>query len=365
MQRVPNWARLSGVVLSGALSLTPLLMRGQTAAVKPAEEVYKNIQQLKGTPSDQLDPAMQFISASLGVSCDFCHVPGKFDADDKGAKKTARQMMAMTAMINKTSFGGRQQITCNSCHNGATHPAGVPAVESSAAPAPPAPAPPANAAQPTVDDILNKYITALGGADAIQKVTSRAMSGVILANGTATPIEVLTKAPNMRVTITHNGASGDSYTAFDGKAGWMGSTGRPGRPMSEASSAASSLDAEFSLALHLKELYPQLRRGRAETLNGFLCNVLTGQAPGRPSIRLYFEQETGLLVRMIRYADTPMGRLPTQIDYADYKDAGGAKIAWRWTLSRPNGRFTIQLSQVKANVPIEDARFALPSGAVK
>ena len=135
--------------------------------------------------------------------------------------------------------------------------------------------------------------------------------------------------------------------------------------MSASSSAASSLDAEFSLALRLKELYPQLRRGRPETIGGVECDVVNGQAPGKPAVRLYFEKTTGLLVRMVRYADTPMGRLPTQIDYADYKDGGGAKVPFRWTLSRPNGRFTIQIAEVKANVPIDDAKFAKPSGDVK
>ena len=365
MQRVQHWGTILGFALTAALALVPRPVQAQTAPAKPAEEVFKNIVQLKGIPSDQLDPAMQFISASLGVNCEFCHVAGKFDADDKGPKKTARQMMAMTATINKTAFGGRQQITCNSCHNGATHPSASPAVLESDAPAHTAAvAAPAGGAQPTVDDILAKYVTALGGADAINKVTSREMKGLILANGTRSPIEVFTKAPNLRVTVTHSD-TGNSYTAFDGKAGWMGNTGRPAREMSASSSAASSLDAEFSLALRLKELYPQLRRGRPETINGFACEVINGQAPGRPAIRLYFEKETGLLLRMVRYADTPMGRLPTQIDYADYKDAGGAKIAYRWTLSRPNGRFTIQISEAKANVPIDDAKFALPSGEVK
>ena len=365
MQRVQHLGIACGVALMGALALTPQPVRGQTAPVKPAEEVFKNIVQLKGTPADQLDPAMQFIAASLGVNCEFCHVQGKPEADEKGAKKTAREMMAMTAMINKTSFGGRQQITCNSCHNGSQRPQAVPAVlESDAAPKPAAMGGPAGGAQPTVDDILNKYVTALGGADALKKVTSREMKGVILANGTNSPIEVFTKAPNMRVTVTHS-ANGASYTAFDGKVGWMGNTGRPAREMSASSSAASSLDAEFALGLRLKELYPQLRRGRAETINGVVCDLITGQAPGMPAIRLYFEKESGLLLRMVRYADTPMGRLPTQIDYADYRESGGAKSAWRWTLSRPNGRFTIQISEVKANAGIDDAKFAKPSGEVK
>jgi len=82
-------------------------------------------------------------------------------------------------------------------------------------------------------------------------------------------------------------------------------------------------------------------------------------------VRLYFDQQSGLLIRMVRYAETPVGRNPTQIDYADYREAGGAKIPFRWTLSRTNGRFTIQIAEAKVNVPVDDARFAKPAGDVK
>jgi photosynthetic reaction center cytochrome c subunit len=149
-------------------------------------------------------------------------------------------------------------------------------------------------------------------------------------------------------------------TAFDGTAGWMGNTGRPAREMSAAESAAAGLDAEFALAARIKEIFPQVRRGRPVEINGVMCDSLTGAAPGKPQTRLYFDQKTGLLVRMVRLADTPVGRNPTQIDYADYRDAGGVKIPYRWTLSRPNGRFTIQISDVKVNVPVDDAKFAKP-----
>jgi len=349
--------------------------RGQTGESKTAEQVYKNITELKGTPADQLLPAMQFIASSLGVECSFCHVQGKMEADDKPAKRTARQMMAMTATINKSSFGGRQQITCYSCHHGTTHPAGMPAVLESdapmgggAAPTPAAGGATAGAAPtgaaPTVDAILARFADALGGADALRKVTSRVMKGVIVTGGNQTPIELYTKAPNERISISHIGTA-DSYTAFDGTAGWLGTTGRPAREMTAAESSAAGLDAEFYLALRLKEIYPQLRRGRPEEIRGAECEVLNGSAPGLPAVRLYFEKTTGLLLRMVRYADTPMGRMPTQIDYADYRVTGGAKTAWRWTLSRPNGRFTIQINEMKANVPIDDARFRKPEGEVK
>lgn len=341
--------------------------QAQTPAtdVKTAEEVFKNITALKGTPADQLQPAMQFMASSLGVNCEFCHVPGKMEADDKAPKKTAREMIAMQAEINKSAFRGQRQVTCFSCHHGMGHPASVPPVlDSDAMPKPPAPAAPAGPSAPTADAIIEKYVNAIGGADALRKATTRDMTGKILTGGNESPIEVITKAPNKRVSISQMGGSA-SYTAFDGTAGWMGNAGRPAREMSAAESAASSLDAEFALGLRLKELFPQLRRGRPEEVGGVVCEVLNGSAPGKPPVRFYFDQKSGLLVRMVRYAETPLGRNPTQIDYADYRDAGGVKIPYRWTLSRPNGRFTIQIAEVKANVPVDDAKFVKPAGDVR
>jgi hypothetical protein len=338
----------------------------QTPEVKTAEQVYKNITALKGTPADQLGATMQFISASLGVECGACHVQGNFEADDKGPKKTAREMIAMQNAINKDSFHGRLQVTCNTCHRGSLRPVAVPSVlEADAPPRPAAPmAPPATG--PTVEQILDKCVTAIGGADAMHKITSRILTGKQTTGGnqSGTAIEVLTKAPNKRVTIAHMGSS-DNFTAFDGTTGWMGSTGRPARAMSAADSAGYSIDGEFYLPLRLKEIFPQLRRGRPETVNGVECEVLNGTAPGKPAIRLYFDKNTGLLTRLVRYTETTLGRMPVQIDYSDYKTLADVKIPLRWTLSRPNGRFTIQIDDVKINAAIDDARFAKPDGEVK
>ncbi len=89
--------------------------------------------------------------------------------------------------------------------------------------------------------------------------------------------------------------------------------------------------------------------------------VVIGQRDGKTPLQLYFDVQSGLLVRLVRYGETPLGRMPTQIDYADYRDAGGVKIPFRWTLARPGGRFTIQVSEVKENVPVDDAKFARPA----
>src|SRR5258708_37421197 len=112
----------------GAVAMKQQSLQGQaaevkTAEVKTAEQVYKNITHLKGTPADQLLPAMQFIASSLGVQCSFCHVDGKPEADDKGPKKTAREMIAMANEINKASFPGQRQLTSHSGHYAAQRPA--------------------------------------------------------------------------------------------------------------------------------------------------------------------------------------------------------------------------------------------------
>jgi len=270
----------------------------------------------------------------------------------------------MTMAINKNSFHGQTQVTCYSCHRGSERPVAIPAVLETDAPAKPEVRPTAPATPPTADSIIEKYVTALGGADAINKVTSRVSSGVIIVSGKESPIDVITKAPNKRVTISH--ASGaDSYTAFDGTIGWMGSAGRPAREMSPADSAGSALDAEFHLPLRMKEIFTQLRPGRPDKIGDVAVVSLTGTRKGLPPVRFFFDANSGLLLRTVRYTENPLGRMPVQIDYADYREVDGVKTPFRWTLSRPNGRFTIQLNEVKANVAVDDSKFAKPSADSK
>lgn len=354
---------MNKIILIAALAAFPMLAQD----AKTAGQSFKNVTELKDIPADQLMPAMQFISTSLGVQCDTCHVAGKPEADDKRAKKTAREMIAMQMMINKNAFHGQTQVTCYSCHRGSERPVAIPPVmetdapaRAEARPAPPAP----GATPPTADSIIEKYVSAVGGADAIKKVTSRVAKGTITSGGKDTPIELFTKAPNKRVTITHNGAS-DSFTAYDGTIGWMGNTGRPAREMSAADAAGSALDSEFYLPLRVKEIFTQLRPGRPDKIGDTPVISLTGIRQGLPPVRFFFDTNTGLLTRVVRYTENPLGRMPVQIDYADYRDVDGSKIPFRWTLSRPNGRFTIQLNEVKANVPVDDSKFAKPASDVK
>ncbi|HUO32519.1 MAG TPA: c-type cytochrome [Bryobacteraceae bacterium] len=329
-------------------------------AAKTAEQVFKNIQALKGTPAGQLIPTMQFMAASLGVECEFCHVEHQFAADDKPEKRTARAMISMTLAINKDNFHGHLEVSCFTCHRGDHHPVGTPPVATSDEAEHANEAPHADTgATLTADQILEKYVAAVGGAEALHKISSREEKGKIMFGGQGEPIELFAKAPDKRMSITHS-SRGDSITAFDGQVGWLGSTGRPAREMSGQEAEAARLDADFYFPTRIKEIFTSFRVGHPDTIGDRSVNTLICMRQGQPPVRLYFDQSTGLLVRMVRYTETPVGRSPTQIDYADYREQDGVKIPFRWTLARTNGRFTIQMESVKQNVPIDDAKFAQP-----
>jgi len=332
---------------------------------KTAGEAFKNVQVLKDVPADQLFPAMQFIAASLGVECDHCHVARAPEKDDKDAKKTARKMMQMMASINEGSFRGAREVTCYSCHRGALTPATIPAVAvAETAPAHPptsgtaaakaTPAPP-----PSPDQVLERYVQAMGGAAAISKVTSRVQKGTMTGFGPGeSAVVVYGKAPSKRASVVMT-PRGESITAFDGSQGWM--SGRGGaHPMSAAESAAAALDADLHFPLHVKQRFPDLSVAEPEIVDGRSATVLLAGRGDEPPVKLCFDAESGRLVRTVRYAETPLGLNPTQIDYADYRAVDGVQVPFRWTVARPGGAFTIQVQETQHNVPVDDSRFVMP-----
>lgn len=335
---------------------------------KKAEEQFKNIQVLKGIPAEQIFPTMQFIAASLGVECEFCHVKGAFEKDDKKPKQTARKMMEMMFAINKDNFDGHREVTCYSCHRGNAAPQAIPAVmteertqaEPTAAIGGPNPGEVKMNSGPNADQLLDKYLQAIGGAAAIDKVTSRVMKGTIDFGGKSLPIDIYSKDPEKRISFTHM-PEGDSITAFNGHEGWLSMSGQPLREMHGSNLDGAAMDADLHLATHFKTMFSEMQVLGAEKVDDHQAYVLVGEREAKPPVRLYFDTQSGLLVRLVRFGETALGWLPTQIDYADYRDTDGTKMAYRWTLSRPNGRFTIQLSEMQQNVPVDDAKFVKPA----
>jgi hypothetical protein len=329
---------------------------------KTAEQAFKNIQVLKGVPADQIIPAMQFITASLGVECDYCHVQGQFEKDEKKPKETARKMMTMMFAINKENFEGHREVTCYSCHRGSAEPVGTPIISDEE------PKPGMKdeaktgeaAALPKAEEILDKYVQALGGAAALDKVSSRVIKGAaLMPGGMKAPVDVYAKGPDKRVSIMHL-PNGDSITAFDGQGGWLGAPGRPVRDMNNGEAEGARIDADLHLATDLKQMFKEFRVRTGDKIGEHDTYLVVGVREGKPPLRLYFDQKSGLLLRLSRYAETPLGRNPTQVDYADYRDLDGVKFPFRWTVARPSGRFTIQAEQVQQNVPVEDGKFEKP-----
>jgi photosynthetic reaction center cytochrome c subunit len=351
--------------MSGEATEKHAAQEPKSAGQKLAEEQFKNIQVLKGIPADQLIPAMQFITASLGVDCDYCHDHQAMDSDDKKPKKIARQMMTMMFDIDKSNFDGRLEVTCYTCHRGAAKPVSVPVIKDEEISGPEAPVKKTveNAALPKPQALLDKYLAAVGGAAAVEKVTSRVQKGKLMAFGGQTfPAEVYSKAPDKRVSVMHL-KDGDSVTAFDGQRGWMSVPGRPAHLMSASENDSARLDADLYFPVHLKTLYSKFTVKSGEKIDGHDTYLVEGREEGRPPLRLYFDTQTGLLLRMVRYSQTPLGLNPTQIDYADYREVDGVKVPFRWTVARPGNRFTIQVEEIKQNVPVDDAKFKTPPPA--
>jgi photosynthetic reaction center cytochrome c subunit len=333
---------------------------------KRAVEVYKNIQVLKDVPSDQLIPAMQFITSSLGVQCGYCHVENAFDKDDKKTKQTARKMMEMMITIDAENFQGKQMVTCYSCHRGSPMPVAIPAIPQT----PPRllaeavqPGGPLQPSLPKAEDVIEKYISALGGASAISKLTSLDAKGTVEVGGRQFPIEILVQSPDRIATIMQwpNGSGG---SVFDGRSGWSLFPARPPRPMTPAEVDANRQDANLHFALELKNIFSELKTAREAKVGEQDAIMISGQRPGMPPIDLYFDKQSGLLIRELRYGQSPLGLNPTQIDYSDFRVVAGVKVPFHWTSATPTGRVNTQLESAQADVAIPPSAFEKPAEVV-
>lgn len=356
------------LLFSALASGVPRPQAQSAIAIKTAAETYKNIQVLKTIPADEVISTMQFIAMALGVECDFCHVERAWEKDDKKPKKIAREMMRMMLAINSNNFSGERKVTCNTCHRGTTHPQATPFItarigqgdqNSAVESAQTQDLDPATLA--SGNPILARFVEVLGGKSDLDKITDRVEKGTVsMGNDRQYPIEILARSPNQRVSIMHL-PSADSITAYNGKTGWLMVSGRPWHEMSALDQIAAKLDAVVFFPVHLGEVFEQIKaQPQAETISGSVTSVILGLTKGQPNAKFYFDQQSGLLIRMLHYTDTALGLIPTQIDFSDYRSVGGVKTPFRWTVARPGSGFTVQIDQVQNNVPIDPAIFIHP-----
>ncbi len=340
------------------------------AVDKPVELVQKNIKVLNGLPESQLIPVMNFMSASLGVRCTYCHVnkDGKWDfvTDEKPEKNTARQMIKMVLAVNKDTFKGNTEVSCYTCHRGRTSPANVPAL-----PVPEVTPRPVAAetkpgetkpVAPTADQILAKYTEALGGTAAIDKLKTRQTKGDwITSNGITWGYEAYQSGPDKIYLVLNTPKQGVFERGFDGNAGWEKSS-RGVRALGAEELSNLRRYTDLFRDIKLKEQFSRLTFGGKDKLGDREVYVLRGMTTDNRRERLYFDAQTGLLVRRVTSLQTMVGIIPEQVDFDDYRNVDGLMLPFTVRISSvdPNITAMRKYTEIKLNGPVDEKKFNKP-----
>lgn len=338
------------------------------------DEVFKSVQLLKGIPVDTFFEAMGMFASAMGTDCTFCHVSSAYFDKTAFAQPTprinrARQMIMMMNALNMQYFGGRPRVTCFTCHAGSQAPRSEPDIALQYS----APMEDPNArtfpvdSRFTADQVFDKYLRALGGADRLAKITSFVTKGMYSGFDTAfekVPVDISVAAPAQQVMNVHM-FNGDSIRTYDGKSGWMAGpdTPLPLLTLTGGNLNGARLDSMMWFPAGLRQAFPQWRVGRT-AIDDREVQVVQGLTAGQPGANFYFD-ENGLMVRMVRWTQTPVGFVPTQTDYADYRDVAGVKMPFKRTVSQTYMQMIVELSDVQPNVRIDASKFARPAPAVR
>jgi hypothetical protein len=284
----------------------------------------------------------------------------------------------MTLDINKSSFGGRVVVTCNTCHQGQTVPQSVPLIGQGAftnttraetdAPTP--------ASLPTVDEILERYVQALGGRAEWEKIRTRISKVTLLRSkliNSGTPnaavinrgetwnLEIYQQAPDKySAVITSPG--GVIYQGYDGAVGWV-KTPDGQRELGKEETARLKRQADLYGELNLKSRYSGMSVVGKENVGSHVAFVIEALSTEGRTARLFFDTRTGYLLRKIVLMETVLGADPEQTDYEDYRRVDGVTLPFTVRVSYLDDNHfgtTRTYTTVRHNVPVDDARFKMP-----
>jgi hypothetical protein len=327
---------------------------------KTAEQVYKNIQVLTGLPASELDGVMYFMSATMGVGCTHCHT-NSWESDEKTTKIATRRMIVMTRAINKESFSGNPAITCYTCHRGQHNTEPLPPIDIATNPAPDVTVVSARPVTlPSTDEVIARYIHAIGGEAAISKLKTRVSRGTETTTNRMTPpqtipIELIQAAPD-KLLITRNNPRGSTLEGFDGSKGWTKDVRGLGE-MTGKQLAETVREADFFRYLKLRETYPQMRVLARDKVRDREAYVVGATSRDDSREKLYFDVESGLLVRRFVAFKTAFGSIPEVTDFDDYRNVDGVKLPLMITWSRPPFGFVRKFMEIKINTPVDSDRF--------
>jgi len=373
---------IAGIAFVSAQAPKPAAPAPKPAAAAPAagqnqllaENVFKNVTVLRGIPVDEFMGTMGVFSAALGISCEDCHTASSNDwanyaKDTSPRKMMARQMTVMMTTINKQFFGGRQVVTCYSCHRGALRPRVTPSLVQLYASVTPDELdvllPPAPPDTPTPAQIIEKYQKAVGaGAAKLTSLTAKGSYTGYGPEGFPRPFELYAKAPNQKALVVRDKEAGDSITVFSGTAAWVSAPFRPVPVLElhgqELDSARADAELMFPSNVNVKGLTNL--RSSIDFINDRSVLAVQGNKGGA-LVTMYFDEETGLLTRLVRSTGSPVGRLPVQTDFSDFRDVAGLKVPFKWTTTWLDGRANYEATDVQANVAIPANRFTRPAPA--
>jgi hypothetical protein len=369
-----GWFRHStAAIAAGVFAWTVCaVLSAQAPQPQMAETVFKNIQVLKGIPVDEFMGTMGLFAAALSADCSECHTGAGTDdpkwEEDTPKKRTARRMIQMMQAINKDNFNGRQQVTCWTCHRGVRTPTvtrtldsmyGEPILEPSDL------VTRATSGEPSADEIFDKYIKALGGADklaALKSYTAKGSSIPFGDVGKGYATEIYAQAPNKLVTLVHQ-EEGDMARSFDGTTGYflLPLTVVEEYPWTGGALEGAKLDAEMAFPGGIKNYLTNWRVGFTQQVNDKDVRVVQGTGANGLIATFYFDKESGLLLRMQRYFNSPVGRVPIQMDFSDYRAVAGVMMPFKYSYSWLSGRDEFTITDVQPNVAIDAAKFAKPT----
>lgn len=222
----------------------------------------------------------------------------------------------------------------------------------------------ADEATPTIDQILDKYVAAIGGKAALEKITSRVTSGTMdipVANISGS-FKTQAKAPNLSSLSADLPGFGLLTQGFDGSVAWENNPIQGLRERTGAELADTKLDAEFYRDLKLKQLYPKMEFSGKEKVGDRVAYLIVATPAEGSTEKFYFDAESGLLIRQDSERESPEGKVPVQVFVEDYRDVDGVKIPFRIRQVLPQFEMMLKISEVKHNGPIDEAAFKKPSG---
>jgi hypothetical protein len=346
------------------------------AASQVSEAFFKDIRVLKGIPVDEFIDTMGMFAAATSKDCTGCHSPQILDGKPEAFAietpmiQKARFMVGMMNTINRNFFGNQKRVSCATCHTNTSVPQNVPNMAIQYGDPLDNPnslefivASGSNPSQ--IDGVFAKYIDALGGAQRLNAVTSFTATGTYAGWDTGlseVPVEIFAKAPEQYATVAHR-TEGDSVWTYDGQSAWEVSINAAlpsAIPLTKGNLDGAKIEAIVALApTRLRQAFArwQITKGLIDDMP---VQILRGSNPGQQPVNFYFDN-SGLLVRLLRWNETLVGPVATQYDYSDYRDAAGVKRPFKWVKTSTRNQVTMVIKEIRPNAAIDAARFARPT----